>query len=39
MTNGASEVGQCRRKLVYDKHGVDPDTGFVQDYGAAERAT
>ena len=37
MTNGASEIGQCQRKLVFDKHGVDPDSGFVQDYGAAER--
>lgn len=37
MTVGASEVGQCQRKLVYDKHGVEPDTGFVQDLGAAER--
>ena len=37
MTVGASEVGQCQRKLVYDKHNIHPDTGFVQDYGAAER--
>lgn len=37
MTVGASEVGQCQRKLVYDKHNMEPDTGFVQDLGAAER--
>lgn len=37
MTTGASEVGQCQRKVVYDKHGVDPDPSFRQDLGAAER--
>lgn len=37
MTVGASEVGQCQRKLVYDKHNIAPDPDFVQDYGAAER--
>ena len=37
QTVGASEVGQCQRKLVYDKHNVEPDTGFKQDLGAAER--
>ena len=25
-------------KVVYDKHGVTPDTGFVQDLGVAERS-
>lgn len=37
QTVGASEVGQCQRKLVYDKHNVEPDAGFKQDLGAAER--
>lgn len=37
QTVGASEVGQCHRKLVYDKHNVEPDAGFKQDLGAAER--
>ena len=31
---GASEIGQCQR-LVFDKHGVDPDLALCG--GAAER--
>jgi hypothetical protein len=36
-TIGASEIGQCARRIFYDKHGVEPDPEFEQDMGAAER--
>lgn len=37
LTIGASEVGQCARKVFYQKRGVTPDPEFEQDWGAAER--
>lgn len=36
-TVGASEIGACARQVVMDKHDVDPDPDFEQDYGALER--
>ena len=36
-TVGASEVGQCLRKTVYAKHGVEQDANFSQSFGAAVR--
>lgn len=36
-TVGASEVGDCMRKVVYNKHGATPDASYEQDYGATER--
>ena len=34
---GASEIGQCARKLWFLKHGTPQDEGFVDRWGAKER--
>ena len=34
---GASEIGQCARKIWYKKHDADYDADFIDGWGAAKR--
>jgi len=34
---GASEIGQCERKIGYEKHDADQDEEFIRTWGAAQR--
>jgi CRISPR/Cas system-associated exonuclease Cas4 (RecB family) len=38
-TVGASEIGQCARKVWYDKHHVDYDPEFIDGWGASKRGS
>ena len=38
-TVGASEIGQCARKIWYHKHGTGYDEDFADGWGAARRGT
>ena len=38
-TVGASEIGQCARKVWYCKHKAEYDPDFVDGWGAARRGT
>jgi hypothetical protein len=38
-TVGASEIGQCARKVWWTKHGADHDPGYVDGWGARTRGT
>ncbi len=36
-TVGASEIGMCLRRLFYNKHGYEPDPGYIESWGATAR--
>ena len=38
-TVGASEIGQCARKVWYNKNHAEHDPGYIDGWGAAKRGT
>jgi hypothetical protein len=39
FTLGASDIGQCSRKIFFVKHGGERDPGYVETWGATLRGT